>query len=91
MAHDATRLVSKILQKPTKSCLLGPTFRHLTARCFIELLPPQELLHVGLRVMFVFLVPGLYEVQVVNRLSEMRLGSGSTCGGPEDLFVFDFP
>eukprot|EP00438_Fugacium_kawagutii_P013899 Skav219738 [mRNA] locus=scaffold301:458598:461009:+ [translate_table: standard] len=48
--------------------LLGPTFRNLTARYFIELLPPQELLDVALRVMFVLLIPGLHEIQVVDCL-----------------------
>ena len=48
--------------------LLGPALRHGATRPLIELLPPEELFHVRLGVVLVLLVPGLHEVQVVNRL-----------------------
>mmetsp|Transcript_36212 Transcript_36212/g.78122 ORF Transcript_36212/g.78122 Transcript_36212/m.78122 type:complete len:254 (-) Transcript_36212:2911-3672(-) len=48
--------------------LFRPAFRQPAARCFVELLPSQELLDVGLGVVLVFLIPRLDEVQVVNCL-----------------------
>ena len=49
--------------------LFRPAFRQPAARCFVELLPSQELLDVGLGVVLVFLIPRLDEVQVVNCLA----------------------
>ena len=48
--------------------LLGPALRHGATGPLIELLPSEELFHVRLGVVLVLLVPGLHEVQVVNRL-----------------------
>ena len=49
--------------------LFRPAFRQPAARRFVELLPSQELLDVGLGVVLVFLIPRLDEVQVVNCLA----------------------
>jgi len=49
--------------------LFRPAFRQPAARCFVELLPSQELLDVGLGVVLVFPIPRLDEVQVVNCLA----------------------
>ena len=50
--------------------LLRPALRHSASGPLIKLLPAEELLHVGLRVVLVLVVPGLHEVQVVDGLEQ---------------------
>ena len=78
--------------------LFRPAFRQPAARCFIELLPSQELLDVGLGVVLVFLVPRLDEVQVVNCLANtvdwtqlhafFRAAWGEACSNQQDIKTY---
>ena len=67
--QSARILVAVVAVTNPLPSLFRPAFWHPAARCFIELLPSQELLDVGLGVVLVFLVPRLDEVQVVNCLA----------------------
>mmetsp|Transcript_63323 Transcript_63323/g.88035 ORF Transcript_63323/g.88035 Transcript_63323/m.88035 type:complete len:228 (+) Transcript_63323:616-1299(+) len=62
--------------------LLGPALRHGATGPLIELLPSEELFHVRLGVVLVLLVPGLHEVQVVN-----RLGADGAMPPPHDDYL----
>ena len=79
--QSARILVAVVAVTNPLPSLFRPAFWHPAARCFIELLPSQELLDVGLGVVLVFLVPRLDEVQVVNCLATVdRTARAFGCG-----------